>query len=128
MGHSLHFGAEPTVPTCPLSLGVCCKTRLVFCSGPVLVSLCRFPLRASNSVIGTYAWWTGYAAQVTAGDGGGRQRNLTRRRRFCTVAVRSTSSLAPLEPRSRSRSSLKMRFMGANRISTFLRSRRETSC
>ena len=37
----------------------------------------------------------------------------------------STSSLAPLKPRSRSRSSLRMRFMCANRISTFLRSRRD---
>ena len=45
--------------------------------------------------------------------------------RFCAVAVSSTSSLAPFKPRSRSRSSLRMRFMCANRISTFLRSRRD---
>ena len=36
-----------------------------------------------------------YAAQVTSANGGGRQRNLTRRRRFCAVAVISTSFLAP---------------------------------
>ena len=40
----------------------------------------RSPLRASYGIIG--AWQTGYAVQVTAADGGGRQRNLTRRRRF----------------------------------------------
>jgi hypothetical protein len=34
-------------------------------------------------------------------------------------------SLTPLKPRSRNRSSLRMRFMCANRISTFLRSRRD---
>ena len=34
-----------------------------------------------------------------------------------------TSSLAPVKPRSRSRSSLKIRFICANRISIFLRSR-----
>ena len=33
---------------------------------------------------------TGYTAQGTAADGGGQQRNLTRRRRFCAVAVRSS--------------------------------------
>ena len=51
--------------------------------------------------------------------------NLTSRLRFCAVAVSSTSSLAPLKPRSRSRSSLRMRFICANRISIFLRSRRD---
>ena len=51
--------------------------------------------------------------------------NLTSRLRFCAVAVSRTSSLAPLKPRSRSRSSLKMRFICANRISIFLRSRRD---
>jgi hypothetical protein len=52
-----------------------------------------------------------YAGQACAANGGGRQRNLTSRLRFCAVAVSRTSSLAPLKPRSRSRSSLKMRFM-----------------
>lgn len=42
----------------------------------------RSPLRASYGIIGLHAWQTGYAVQVTAADGGGRQRNLTRRRRF----------------------------------------------
>ena len=49
--------------------------------------------------------------ELCAANGGGRQRNLTSRLRFCAVAVSRTSSLAPLKPRSRSRSSLKMRFM-----------------
>ena len=59
--------------------------------------------------------------------GGARQRNLTSRLRFCAVAVSRTSSLVPLKPRSLSRSSLRMRFRCANRISTFLRSRRNCS-
>lgn len=37
--------------------------------------------------------------------------------------VSKTSSLMPLKPRSRNRSSLRILFMWANRISTFLRSR-----
>ena len=62
----------------------CCKTPLLLSSGPicVLLSLWRSPLRAYYGIIGLLAWQTGYAVQVTAADGGGRQRNLTRRRRF----------------------------------------------
>jgi hypothetical protein len=37
---------------------------------------------ASYGGLDTHCWLPGYAAQVTAADGGGRQRNLTRRRRF----------------------------------------------
>jgi hypothetical protein len=111
---------------CPLYPRLCCKTPLLFSAGPicVLLSLWRSPLRASYGIIGLHAWH-----RVTAADGGGRQRNLnlTRRRRFWAVAVSNTSSLAPLRPRSRSRSSLKIRFMSAKRISTFLRSRRDCS-
>ena len=62
---------------------------------------------------------------LQAANGGARPRSLTSRLRFCAVAVSSTSSLAPLRPRSRSRSSPRMRFIWANRISTFLRSRRD---
>ena len=67
-----------------LSEGLCCKTPLLLSSGPicVLLSLWRSALRASYGIIGLRAWQTGYAVQVTAADGGGRQRNLTRRRRF----------------------------------------------
>ena len=68
-----------------------------------------------------------YAAHVAAARGGDRQRSFASRLRFCAVAVSSTSSFAPDRPRSRNRSSRWMRFMCANRISTFLRSRRETS-
>jgi hypothetical protein len=50
---------------------------------------------------------------------------LASSRRFCAVAVSSTSSLTPLKPRSRSRSSFRMRFMCANLISIFLHSRRD---
>jgi len=42
--------------------------------------------------------------------GGARQRSLASRLRFCAVAVSRTSSLTPLKPRSRKRSSLRMRF------------------
>ena len=64
--------------------GLCCKTPLLFSAAPicVLLSLWRSPLIASYGIIGLQAWQTGYAVQVTAADGGGRQRNLTRRRRF----------------------------------------------
>jgi hypothetical protein len=65
-----------------------------------------------------------YATQGGA-MGGARQTSLAARRRFCAVAVSSTSSLTPLNPRKQSRSSLRMRFMCANLISTFLRSRRD---
>ena len=47
------------------------------------------------------------------------------RRKFCAVAASRNSSCAPLGPRSRNRSSFKMRFKWANNISTFLRCRRE---
>jgi len=53
---------------------------------------------------GCYASQHPYAKQAAATGGGARQRNLARRRRFCAVAVSSTS-LAPLKPSRRSRSS-----------------------
>lgn len=58
---------------------------------------------------------------VAARGGGAPQSSLASRLRFCAVAVSSTSSRTPFRPRSRSRSSLRMRFISANRISTFLR-------
>ena len=50
---------------------------------------------------------------------------MASRLRFCAIAVSKNSSRAPLRPRSRSRSTRRMCFMWANRISTFFRSRRE---
>src|SRR5689334_544134 len=47
-------------------------------------------------------------------------------RRFWAVAASRNSSRAPVGPRSRSRSSLRMRLRWAKSISTFLRSRRDT--
>ena len=44
-------------------------------------------------------------------------------RKFCAVAANKNSSWAPHRPRSRSRSSFKMRLRWANSISTFLRCR-----
>jgi hypothetical protein len=46
-------------------------------------------------------------------------------RRFWAVAARRNSLRTPFGPRSRSRSSLRMRLRWANSISTFLRSRRD---
>ena len=51
--------------------------------------------------------------------------NLASLRRFWAVAARRNSSRAPFGPRSRSRSSLRMRLRCANSISIFLRSRRD---
>ena len=63
---------------CLLLRGLCCKSRRLFAAGLDLSvdQIVGFPLRACNSVTETYA------AQGIVGDGGGRQRNLTRRRRF----------------------------------------------
>src|SRR5689334_13340517 len=47
-------------------------------------------------------------------------------RRFWAVAANRNSSRAPVGPRSRSRSSFRMRLRWADSISTFLRSRRDT--
>jgi hypothetical protein len=48
----------------------------------------------------------------SAVGGGLRQIGLASRRKFCAVAVSNTSSLAPLKPRSRNRSSLRSRGSG----------------
>jgi hypothetical protein len=55
----------------------CCKTRPLFAARLDLSvdQFVGFLPRACNSV-------DTYAAQGTVGDGGGRQRNLTRRRKF----------------------------------------------
>ncbi len=54
-------------------------------------------------------------------------RSLASFLRFCAAAARWNSSRAPFGPRSRSRSSLRMRFRWANSISTFFRCRREVT-
>lgn len=61
---------------------------------------------------------------ITGADGG---ISLASLRRFWAVAARRNSSLAPLGPLRRSRSSFRMRLRWANSISTFFRSRRETT-
>lgn len=48
------------------------------------------------------------------------------RLRFCTVTAKVNSSVAPVSPRSRKRSSFMIRLRWANSISTFFRSQRET--
>src|SRR4029077_20176469 len=106
---------------CPLLGGLCCKTRMDLPTGCRLY-FCRTLFRYADERVAVPTQrhklvWTGRR------HGGGRQRNLTSRLRFCAVAVSRTSSLAPVKPRSRSRSSLKIRFICANRISIFLRSR-----
>ena len=62
----------------------------------------------------------------SAAGRGLRQMSLASRLKFWAMAVNSTSSLAPLKPRRRSRSSLRMRFICANLTSTFLRSRHDS--
>lgn len=62
---------------------------------------------------------------AVAGVSGGI--SLASLRRFWAVAARRNSSLAPLGPRRRSRSSFRMRLRWANSISTFFRSRLETT-
>ena len=59
--------------------------------------------------------------------GGGRATSEASRRRFWAIAARTNSSWAPRGPRSRSRPSFRMRLRCANRISIFLRSRRDCS-
>src|SRR5439155_26015127 len=65
-----------------------------------------------------------YAVVGTAPD----VANISRfaiRRRFCAMAASKNSSCAPLGPRSRKRSSLRMRLRWANSISTFLSALRD---
>lgn len=112
---------------------MCCKTRLLGRDHSDLIferPFCSTPL--SRAAASTYAHQLltppdVYAAHAVVARGGDRQSSFASRLKFCAVAVSSTSSFAPVSPRRRSRSSLWMRFMCANRISTFLRSRRETS-
>jgi len=66
-------------------------------------------------------------AMHRARAGGGRATSDASRRRFWAMAARTNSSWAPRGPRSRSRPSFRIRFKCANRISIFLRSRRDFS-
>jgi hypothetical protein len=68
----------------------------------------------------------GYATHA-ATVGGGRATNLASLRRFCAIAASVNSNWAPHGPRNRSRPSLRIRLRCANRISIFLRSRRDCS-
>ena len=75
-------------------------------------------------------WLDFGASAVLAAQAGARLAgagsSLASLRRFWAVAARRNSSWAPQGPRSRNRSSLRMRLRWANSISTFFRSRRET--
>ena len=68
---------------CRLPIGMCCETRLLFAAVPnwKIAEPVLFSAMPSNGVVGIHAWQP-YAAQGTVVDGGGRQRNLTRRRKF----------------------------------------------
>ena len=99
------------VQPCPLNPDCVAKLGRFYRRGSS-VSFCHGPCFAPGiGHFGINAGFATYAAHAGAANGGGRARNLARRRRFCAVAVSSTSSLAPLKPRSRSRSSRRMRFM-----------------
>lgn len=66
-------------------------------------------------------------AMYRARAGGGRATSVASRLGFCAIAARTNSSWAPRGRRSRRRPSFRMRFRWANRISIFLRSRRDFS-
>ena len=119
-------------PLGPLFPRMCCRTRCRIASDAGSVcrrpGLCRLSHREpSPQRPGTKRSTPldGYAAHSPV-RGGPPQMNLASLLRFCAVAVSNTSSLAPLKPRSRRRSSLRMRFICANLTSTFLRSRHES--
>ena len=67
----------------------------------------------------------GYAAIISIRALAGL--NLASRRKFCAVAARRNSSLAPHGPRSRKRPTRRMRLRWANSISTFFRRRQAAS-
>jgi hypothetical protein len=67
----------------------------------------------------------GYAAIISIRALAGL--NLASRRKFCAVAARRNSSLAPHGPRSRKRPTRRMRLRWANSISTFFRRRQAVS-
>jgi hypothetical protein len=99
----------------------CCRSRLqrigafgLSLRAAALRSLTRFTQRHRYAMHRTWA-------------SGGRATSATSRRRFWAMAARTNSSWAPRGPRSRSRPSFRMRFKCANRISIFLRSRRDFS-
>jgi len=61
-------------------------------------------------------------ALARVGSGGGQSNHFAIRLKFCAVAASKNSSLAPLGPRNRSRSSFRIFLRWAKSISTFLRS------
>jgi hypothetical protein len=62
---------------------MCCKTGLLFAARPDLkiAEPVVFSTVPSDGVIERQVWQA-YAAKGAAADGGGRQRNLARRRKF----------------------------------------------
>jgi hypothetical protein len=106
------FGHAPLARQCPAQWGLCCKTRPVRLQS-LVVSFNRPPCLRSPLSRLRCRFVDAYAGQVTARGGETRQRMPASRLRFCAVAVSGTSSLTPLEPRSRNRSSLRMRFICA---------------
>jgi hypothetical protein len=93
---------------------MCCKTRLLLVVGLdgrfLAVPLSSTPDEGVTACIVPKLEATHSEATAAIG-GGARQTSLASRIRFCAVAVSSTSSLPPLKPRSRSRSSFRMRFI-----------------
>jgi hypothetical protein len=97
---------------CSVLGGLCCKTRSRFADG----------FRGNFRIVCNFDFYPDSYARQGAGVGGGRQRSLASRLRFCAVAASSTSSLTPVKPLRRSRSILRIRVISANRVSTFLHS------
>ena len=96
---------------------VCCKTGRASVVGLGAefawpqISLSRCECRALACRHQRRRTVNAYATSALAIDCGGRQMSLASLRRFCAIAVSSTSSFAPLKPRRRSRSSLWLPFM-----------------
>ena len=85
------------------------------------ISLKKAAFGAAGALIGNGRT----APQAMAGVADGM--SLASLRKFWAVAARRNSSRAPRGPRSRSRSSFRMRLRWANSISTFFRSRLEVT-
>ena len=93
--------------------------------GDSVEEVCFEVLRRRGSAVATM-FVSGASPQV-AEVGVGIGISMASLRRFWAVAARRNSSRAPFGPRSRSRSSFRMRLRWANSISTFFRSRREVT-
>jgi len=78
-GPSRHFAAAQQTVAFG---GIVLRNSIVFVQLSWVIDLSGYALRAFCGVLDVLLPRICYAAQVTGTNGGGRQRNLTRRRRF----------------------------------------------